>query len=64
MPEADPALVFLQPLAESGLRYMATGSFAVSIYGEPRMTHDIGIVLHLKDTDLNPLDERKIIFEF
>lgn len=34
---------------------MATGSFAVSIYGEPRMTHGIDIVLHLKDTDLDAL---------
>jgi hypothetical protein len=32
------------------LTYMVVGSFASATYGEPRLTHDIDIVLHL-DTD-------------
>lgn len=47
MPEADPLLVFPQRLDQAGIDYMITGSIASIIYGEPRMTHDIDLVLEL-----------------
>ena len=47
MPEADPLLVFPQRLDQAGIAYMITGSIASIIYGEPRMTHDIDLVLEL-----------------
>lgn len=57
MPEADPALEFLLPLEENGLAYMATGSFAVSVFGEPRMTHDVDIILMVRPGDIEKLLE-------
>jgi hypothetical protein len=57
MREADPALVFLRPLNRAKIRYMVTGSFAASVYGEPRMTHDIDIVLLLPRGDEKRLSD-------
>jgi hypothetical protein len=47
MSEADLFLVFARKLNELGLTYMVTGSVAGVLYGEPRMTHDVDIVLVL-----------------
>jgi len=47
MLEADPLLVFPERLNQAGIAYMITGSIASIIYGEPRMTHDIDLVLEL-----------------
>lgn len=49
----DPELVhiFTAPLEVSGLDYLITGSVACAVYGEPRMTHDIDIVLALSPRD-------------
>lgn len=46
-PAADLFLLFTAPLDGLGLRYLVTGSVASILYGEPRMTHDIDIVLEL-----------------
>jgi len=45
----DPELfvLFTHPLDEAGLTYMVTGSVAAMVYGEPRLTNDIDIVLEL-----------------
>ena len=47
MQEANLFLVFLDRLNRGKLSYMVTGSVASIIYGEPRMTHDIDLVLEL-----------------
>jgi len=47
MPEADPVLIFVARLNQLGARYMVTGSVASIAYGEPRLTHDIDIVVEL-----------------
>ena len=39
--------IFTVPLDAIGVDYMVTGSVAAMIYGEPRMTHDVDLVLHL-----------------
>ncbi len=39
--------VFTSKLSELGLDYMVTGSAAGIVFGEPRLTHDIDIVLRL-----------------
>lgn len=39
--------LFVQPLEALGLPYMVTGSVASMIYGEPRLTLDVDIVLDL-----------------
>jgi len=48
MHEADLFLYFLKPLSDAGFDYMVTGSVASIIYGQPRMTHDIDLVLELR----------------
>ena len=47
MQEANLFLIFLERLNKSNIEYMATGSVASMIYGEPRITHDIDLVLKL-----------------
>jgi hypothetical protein len=44
---------FIRPLENAGLSYMVTGSVAAIFYGEPRLTHDIDIVIHLFVKDIN-----------
>jgi hypothetical protein len=48
----EPFRFFLDPLEELGLPYAVTGSVASGVYGEPRTTRDIDIVLLLRLTDL------------
>ncbi len=40
--------LFTDPLNRIGIRYMITGAVASIIYGEPRLTHDIDLVVELK----------------
>jgi hypothetical protein len=44
-------LVFLSRLEESGLQYMVTGAAASIVYGEPRLTHDLDLVLEMNEQD-------------
>ena len=44
MPEANLFLLFTRRLNMLGAPYMVTGSAAVIIYGEPRMTHDVDLI--------------------
>lgn len=55
MPVPDLFAPFLGPLERLGLRYCITGSVAASVYGEPRLTADIDVVLLLRPTDLATL---------
>ena len=52
MPAPDPLAPFLEPLERLGLPYCVTGSVAASIYGEPRLTADIDVVLLLRIRDI------------
>lgn len=47
MQENNLFRVFLNRLVASGLQYMITGSAASIVYGEPRLTHDIDLVLEI-----------------
>ena len=47
MLEPNLFLVFLKPLNRAKIKYMVTGSVAGVIYGEPRLTHDIDLVVEL-----------------
>ena len=51
MPEADLLAIFVEPLERFGFRYMVTGSVAAMLYGEPRLTNDVDIVLGLDPAD-------------
>ncbi len=55
MPAPDPLAPFLEPLERLGLPYCVTGSVAASVYGEPRLTADIDVVLLLKIGDIAAL---------
>ncbi len=47
MEQANVFLIFTQPLEEANIRYMATGSVASMLYGIPRFTHDLDLVIEL-----------------
>jgi hypothetical protein len=39
-------------LEEAGIEYMITGSIASSLQGEPRATHDLDVVVEIRDVDV------------
>ena len=39
-------------LEEAGIKYMITGSIASSLQGEPRATHDLDVVVEIRDADV------------
>jgi len=45
MPEPDLFLAFIEPLNRAAIPYMVTGSVAAIVYGEPRLTHDVDLVV-------------------
>ncbi|MFA6543399.1 MAG: hypothetical protein WCS99_03175 [Limisphaerales bacterium] len=57
MPEAELSLLFLRPLNQLGLRYMVGGSVAAILYGEPRFTNDVDVVVFLRLEDIPRLTE-------
>jgi hypothetical protein len=57
VPAPEPLAVFITPLETLGLPYCITGSVAASVYGEPRLTADVDIVLLLKLEDVAALRE-------
>ena len=53
----DLFALFVRPLHRSGIRYMISGSLASIFYGEPRLTMDVDIVVHLGTAEANALPE-------
>ncbi len=47
MHQTDLFLLFTAPLEAIGIKYMVGGSVASMVYGEPRLTNDIDIVIDL-----------------
>ena len=47
MREAELYQIFIHPLNAADILYMVTGSVASIIYGQPRMTHDIDLVVEV-----------------
>lgn len=50
-PEAEWVLRFIRPLNQGKFRYLVSGSVAAIMYGEPRLTNDIDVVVFLKEDD-------------
>jgi hypothetical protein len=57
MPEPDLIEMFVLPLDRLGLRYLLTGSVAAMLYGEPRVTNDVDLVIFLRPEDIKKLVE-------
>ena len=55
MPARSPLATFIEPLERLDLPYCITGSVAASVYGEPRLTADIDVVLLLQGEDIPAL---------
>lgn len=49
MTEPDLVGLFVAPLETLGVNYMITGGVASVIYGDPRFTRDIDLVLELRE---------------
>lgn len=50
--EAQPFLKFLRRLEKVPSEYMVTGSIAAILYGKPRLTHDMDVVIVLPQNKL------------
>lgn len=57
MVRPDLLSVFIVPLERAGIEYMVTGSVAAIIYGRPRLTNDVDVILHLQRIDADRLPE-------
>lgn len=55
MPAPSPFAPFIEPLERLALPYCITGSVAASVYGEPRLTADVGFVLLLESAEIPAL---------
>jgi hypothetical protein len=55
MPAPDVHTRLLQPLNSTQIPYMVTGGLAAIIYGEPRLTNDVDVVLRLEPEDAERL---------
>jgi len=51
MLEAELYDIFIRRLNDARVDYMITGSVASIIYGQPRMTHDIDVVIEVSSSD-------------
>jgi hypothetical protein len=64
VPQPSPLEPFVTRLERLGVPYMVTGSTAGIIYGEPRMTHDVDIVIALTVRDIPAIAAAFPIEEF
>jgi hypothetical protein len=64
MHELDQFLLFTQKFNELGIPFMVTGSVATILYGEPRLTHDIDIVLYIREFNAKAFNEKFPLEEF
>jgi hypothetical protein len=55
MPEPDLIELFVFPLNQLGIRYLVSGSVAAMLYGEPRVTHDVDLIVFLRANDIPQL---------
>jgi hypothetical protein len=57
MPEPNLFQIFTSRLDRAGIGYMVTGAAASIIYGEPRLTHDIDLVVELSKSHIEKILE-------
>ena len=47
MPQPDPAALFVPLIERAAIPYMISGGVASIVFGEPRLTHDVDLVVSL-----------------
>lgn len=47
MKEINLFAIFIERIEKTGINYFIGGSVASIVYGEPRLTHDIDLIIHL-----------------
>jgi hypothetical protein len=52
MPEPSLTAVFVRRLNMADIAYIITGAVASIVYGEPRLTHDLDLVVMMKREDV------------
>lgn len=57
MEEPNLFQIFINRLNKLGIRYMVTGAVAAIVYGEPRLTHDIDLVIELNTEEVEKMVE-------
>ena len=57
MEQVEMFLVFTKPLGKANINYMATGSVASMLYGIPRFTHDLDMVIELPMHKINSIEK-------
>jgi len=55
MPAPDFIALFTEPLEQLAIPYMITGATAAILYGQPRLTNDIDVVIELHAADIERL---------
>jgi len=53
--------IYLDILIKHRIKYFVTGSVASIVYGEPRLTHDIDLVIFLKEKQVDKFVFKAII---
>lgn len=56
MQETELLLLFTEALDQARLKYFVTGSMACILYGEPRLTMDVDLVLALAQNDADKIE--------
>lgn len=64
MPELDLLKIFISRFNQLGIRYVVTGAMASIIYGKPRLTHDLDLVIDLESVDVGTFTEAFPLQEF
>ena len=64
MPQADLFLIFASRLDAAGIPYMVSGSVASILYGEPRLTNDVDLVVHIGSGEMSKVSEAFPLTDF
>jgi len=64
MPQPSPTGIFVSRLNQAGIPYVITGAVAAIIYGEPRLTNDLDVVVFMKTGDIVKLSRVFPLGEF
>jgi hypothetical protein len=57
MSELNLFILFVKPLNQARIKYLVTGATAAIIYGSPRLTHDVDLIVDLKREQLKLFQE-------